>query len=74
MMCKITVHLLKFFCTISRSAFFMFPLVCLRRNCLLWSHQAQVSLNQHGGRLLAQEAGSSPAGLIATDGFRDTSF
>ena len=26
------------------------------------------------GRLLEQEAGSSPAGLIATHGFRDTSF
>lgn len=74
MMCKTAVHLLKCFGTMSRSVFFTFPLVCLRRNCLLWSHRARVYVNQQGGRLLAQEAGSSPAGLTATHGFRATSF
>lgn len=63
-MCKITVHLLKFFCTISRSAFFMFPLVCLRRNCLLWSHQARVSLNQHGAGSLSRRPG--PLQLVSS--------
>lgn len=58
MMCKTAVHLLTFFSTISRRAFFTFPLVCLEEELpALVTPGAGLSEPTGGGWLLAQEAG-----------------